>query len=125
MAFSSGCFMNSDKVPQKTAHITVDNMTRTSHAVSCEQVQWLLTADITAAPSRAKVLLNLDADTPQVESVNIDDFNGFTGVADSGAGNAKASFAGGTYTITGEARGSQRGSSSVSTTAQFKIEVGC
>lgn len=125
MASSSGCFMHSDKVPQKTAHITVNNTTRTSHAVTCEQVQWLLTADISAAPARAKVLLNLDAEQPQVESVNIDDFNGFTGVADKGAGNAKVMFARGTYTITGQAQGSQRGDSKVSTTAPFKIEVGC
>lgn len=125
MASTSGCFMHSEKVPQKTAHITVNNMTRTSHAITCDQIQWLLTANISAAPARAKVLLNLDSEKPQVESVNIDDFNGFTGVADAGAGNAKAVFAGGKYTITGEAQGSQRGDPNVSTTAPFKIEVGC
>lgn len=125
MASSSGCFLHSEKVPQKTARITVDNYTRTSHAVSCSQVQWLLTADISAAPARVTVLLKLDSEKPKAESVNIDNFEGFTGVADAGAGNATAVFAGNKYTITGEAQGSKRGDPSVSTTAPFKIEVGC
>jgi lipoprotein LpqH len=125
MAASSGCFMHSDKVPQKTAHITVDNMTRTSHAITCTQVQWWLTANISAAPAQVKVVLKLDSDKPQAESVNIDNFAGFTGVADAGAGNAKVAYAGGTYTITGEARGTKRDDPSISTTAPFRIDVGC
>jgi lipoprotein LpqH len=121
----SGCLMRSEKVPQKTARITVDNNTRTSHAVSCTQVEWLLTADITAAPARVRVVLKLDSEKPKLESVNIDNFEGFTGVADAGAGNATAVFARETYTIKGNAQGSQRDDPSVSTTAPFKIEVGC
>lgn len=125
MAVSSGCFMQTDKVAQKTAHITVNNLTRTSHAVSCDQIQWLLTANISAAPAQVKVLLKLDSEKPKVESVNIDNFEGFTGVADAGAGNATAVFARGKYTIKGEAQGSQRNDPAVSTTAPFKIEVEC
>jgi Mycobacterium 19 kDa lipoprotein antigen len=117
--------MRTEKVPQKTAHITVNNNSRTSHAVTCNQVQWLLSADISAAPARVKVALNLDSEKPKVESVNIDNFEGFTGVADVGAGDAAVVFAGGRYTITGKAEGSQRGDPSVSTTAPFRIEVGC
>lgn len=124
MASSSGC-LHSEKVPQKTAHVTVDNMTRTSHAVSCTQVQWWLTANISAAPASAKVVLKLDSEKPKVESVNIDNFDGFTGVADAGAGNATAIFSGGKYTIKGQAEGSRRGDPNISTTAPFKIEVGC
>jgi ipoprotein LpqH len=117
--------MRAEKLPQKTARINVDNTTRTSHAVSCTQVQWLLTADISTAPARVKVVLRLDSEKPKAESVNIDDFNGFTGVADAGAGNAAVAFAHDTYVITGEARGSQRNDPSVSTAAPFKIELGC
>ena len=82
VASCAGCFMRSDKVAQKTARITVDNNTRTSHAVTCNQVQWLLTANITAAPASVQVLLKLDSEKPKLESVNINNFAGFTGVAD-------------------------------------------
>ncbi|MCV7398897.1 lipoprotein LpqH [Mycobacterium fragae] len=124
-ASCAGCLMRDQKVPQKTARITVNNNTRTSHAVSCSQVQWLLTADISAAPARVQVVLKLDSEKPKLESVNINNFGGFTGVSDSGAGNGTVVFARDTYTIRGEAQGSQVGDPSVSTTAPFKIEVGC
>jgi ipoprotein LpqH len=125
VASCSGCFVRAERLPQKTARINVDNITRTSHAVSCTQVQWLLTADISAAPARVKVVLNLDSEKPKAESVNIDDFEGFTGVADAAAGNAAVVFGGNTYTITGEAQGLERNDPSVRTTAPFKIELGC
>jgi lipoprotein LpqH len=125
VASCSACLVRAEKLPQKTARITVNNITRTSHAVSCSQVQWLLTANISAAPARVHVVLKLDSEKPKAESVNIDDFEGFTGVADAGAGNATVAFADGTYTITGEAQGSEREDPSISTTAPFKIAMGC
>jgi ipoprotein LpqH len=117
--------MHDDKVAQKTARITVDNTTRTSHAVSCSQVEWLLTANISAAPATVRVLLKLDPGKPKVESINIDNFAGFSGVADSGAGEPKIRFADDTYTITGTAQGSQLNDPRISVTTPFKIEVGC
>jgi ipoprotein LpqH len=124
VASCAGCF-GSDKPTEKTARITVDNNTRTSHAITCNQVQWLLTANIAAAPANVRVVLKLDSEQPKLESVNIDNFAGFTGVADVGAGDAKAAFADGKYTITGTAEGSQLNDPRVSLTAPFKIEVGC
>ena len=124
VASCAGCF-GSGKATEKTARITVDNNTRTSHAVTCNQVQWLLTANIAAAPANVRVLLKLDSEKPKIESVNIDNFAGFTGVADAGAGDAKVAFADGTYTITGTAEGSRLNDPRVSLTAPFKIEVGC
>jgi hypothetical protein len=123
-ASCSGCSTD-DKVTQKTARITVDNTTRTSHAVSCSQVDWLLTANISAAPANVRVLLKLDPETPKVESVHFDNFAGFSGVSDSGAGEAKIRFANNTYTITGTAEGSQLNDPRISVTAPFTIEVGC
>jgi hypothetical protein len=117
--------MHEDKVAQKTARITVDNNTRTSHAVSCSQVQWLLTANINAAPASVRVLLKLDSEKPKLESVHIYDFAGFTGIADGGAGNASVVFARDNYTITGNAEGSQLNDPRVSVTTPFKIEVSC
>ena len=101
-ASCAGCFTD-NRVTQKTARITVDNNTRTSHAVTCSQVDWLLTANISAAPANVRVLLKLDPETPKVESVHFDNFAGFSGVSDSGAGEAKIRFANNTYTITGTA----------------------
>jgi ipoprotein LpqH len=124
VASCAGCF-SSQKVTQKTARITVDNKTRTSHAVTCDQVQWLLTANIAAAPANVRVMLKLDSEKPKLESVNIDNFAGFTGVADLGAGDATATFANNTYTIRGTAEGSQVNDPRISVTAPFKIEVGC
>jgi lipoprotein LpqH len=123
-ASCSGCFTN-DKVTQKSARITVDNNTRTSHAVTCSQVNWLLTANISAAPATVRVVLKLDTETPKVESVHFDNFAGFSGVSDSGLGQAKIRFANDTYTITGTAEGSQLNDPRVSVTAPFSIEVGC
>ena len=64
-------------------------------------------------------------ETPKVESVHFDNFAGFSGVSDSGAGQAKIRFANNTYTITGTAEGSQLNDPRVSVTAPFTIEVGC
>ena len=123
-ASCSGCFTD-DKATQKTARITVDNNTRTSHAVTCSQVDWMLTANISAAPANVRVLLKLDTETPKVESVHFDNFSGFSGVSDSGLGAAKIRFAKDTYTITGTAEGSKLNDPRVSVTVPFSIEVGC
>jgi hypothetical protein len=124
-ATCSGCFMHETKPAQKTARITVDNKSRTSHAVTCSQVDWLLTANISAAPANVRVLLKLDTDKPTLESVDINNFAGFTGVANTGAGDATVVFAHGNYTITGNAEGSQLNDPRISVTTPFKIEVGC
>jgi hypothetical protein len=104
MAGGLGC-SPSQTVPQKTARITVDGNTRTSHAVSCTQVEWLVSVDVGAAPGSVQAMLRLQSDNPKAESVNINNVNGFTGVADAGAGTAKATFTNGTYRITGTAQG--------------------
>ena len=123
-AACSGCFSD-NKATQKTARITVDKNTRTSHAVTCSQVDWLLTANISAAPANVRVLLKLDPETPKVESVHFDNFAGFTGVSDSGLGEAKIRFAKDRYTISGTAEGSQLNDPRISVTVPFSIEVGC
>jgi Mycobacterium 19 kDa lipoprotein antigen len=123
-ASCSGCFTE-DKAAQKTAHITVDNNSRTSHAITCSQVNWLLTANISAAPANVKVLLRLDSDKPAVESVHFDNFAGFYGVSNGGAGDAKIRVVKDVYTITGNAVGTQLNDPRVSVTKPFSVEVGC
>ena len=123
-ASCAGCFSD-NKPTEKNARITVDNNSVTSHAVSCSQVQFLLTANIKADPGNVRLLLKLDSDKPKIESVHIDNFEGFTGVADAGAGDATVAAANGRFTVTGNAEGSKINDPRVSLTAPFKIEVGC
>lgn len=125
VASSSGCFTQDDKATQKTAHITVDNTSRTSHTITCNQVNWLLTANISLAPANVTVLLRLDPEKPKVESVHFDDFAGFSGVSNAGAGDAKIRVVKNTYSITGDAVGSQLNDPKVSVTKPFTIDVGC
>ncbi|MCV7329185.1 lipoprotein LpqH [Mycobacterium cookii] len=124
-ALCSGCFMHDTKVAQKTARITVDNNTRVSHAVSCSQVDWTLIANISAAPANVRVIVKLEPEKPKLESVHFDNFAGFSGVANAGAGDTKIHFANDTYTVTGTAEGTQLNDPRVSVTQPFKIEVGC
>jgi hypothetical protein len=121
----SGCYGRAKTLPQKTARITVADNSRTSHAVSCTQVQSLLTIDIGAAPAHARVLLRLDPDQPTPQTVDINDFNGFTGVANAAAGQAEAAFTDSTYTITGSAEGPDLEHPDTRRTASFQIEAQC
>jgi hypothetical protein len=84
-----------------------------------------LTANISVAPANVQVLLRLDPDKPTVESVHFDNFAGFSGVSNSGAGEAKIRVSKDVYTITGTAQGSQLDDSHVSVTKPFTVEVGC
>lgn len=124
-AASPGCTARPEKVPQKTARITMNGNTHTSHAVSCTQLQWILTVNISAAPAHIQVVLKLDSDKPKPESVNIDNLDGFTGAADAGVGDAEAFFTGTTYTITGTAQGSNPRDPNTPLTKSFRIEAGC
>ncbi|MBV9349965.1 MAG: lipoprotein LpqH [Mycobacterium sp.] len=124
-AGASGCAAKPDKVPQPTARVTINGRTHTTHAVSCSQVEWLLTVKISAAPARVQAVLKLDSGKPKPESVHFDNIDGFNGVANAGAGNAEAVFNGGTYTITGTAQGSNLEDPSKQTTADFRISASC
>jgi ipoprotein LpqH len=124
-AVSCGCSPHADKVAQKTAQITLDGNTHTSHAVSCTQVEWLLTVDISAAPARVKMVLNLEHGKPQARSVDFDNVNGFTGVAGNDTGSVHAEFARDTYTVSGAAQGTNPNDVNHPRTADFRISAKC
>ncbi len=124
-AVSTGCSPRTDKVPQRTAHITLDDHSLTSHAVACSQVQWMLTVDIDAAPARVQMMLDLQRDKPVPESVAIDNLNNFTGVANARVGSAQAVFANNGYTVTGSAQGTNPDDVNSPRTASFRISVNC
>lgn len=123
IAGTFGC--SHQTTPQKTARVTVNGDTRTSHAVSCTQVQWLLTVKVSAAPAQVRAVLQLDPEKVKPESVNIDNFNGFTGVADIGVGKTQATFAADSYHIVGTARGSDPDSPGETSIADFTIDATC
>jgi lipoprotein LpqH len=124
-ALGCGCSPHAGKVAQKTAQITVDGNTQTSHAVSCTQVEWLLTVDISAAPARVKMVLDLEHGKPQARSVDFDNVNGFTGNAGTGEGNVHAEFSGETYTVSGAAQGTNPDNVNEPRTAEFRISAKC
>ena len=124
-ADGSGCSPRPEKLSQPTAHVTIYGNTHTTHAVSCSQVQWLLTINISAAPAHVQAVLKLDSAKPKPESIHFDNVDGFNGVANAGAGNAEAVFSGNTYTITGTAQGSNLKDPSTQTTADFRISATC
>jgi lipoprotein LpqH len=124
-AVGCGCTPHAEKVSQRTARITVDGSTRTSHAVSCTQVEWLLTVDISAAPARVKMLLDLEHGKPQPRSVDFEDVNGFTGVAGNEPGSVHADFSGETYTVSGAAQGTNPQDVNHPRTADFRITAQC
>jgi hypothetical protein len=124
-AVGCGCTAHAEKVAQPTAQITVDGSTRTSHAVSCAQVEWMLTVDISAAPARVKMLLDLEHGKPQPRSVDFHDVNGFTGVAGSEPGSVHADFTGETYTVSGAAQGTNPDDVNHPRTADFRITAKC
>lgn len=122
---SCGRSAQEEKVAQNTAQVTVDGNSRTSHALTCRQVSWLLTVNISAAPARIKMVLDLEHGKPRPESVDIDNLDGFTGVAGGGVGRAEAGFAGDTYTVTGTAQGTNQNDVNHPRTADFRISAKC
>lgn len=127
-ALLTGCSGSSQRaadVPPQTARVTVKHNAVTTHAVSCKQVQWLMTVAIGSDAAHVRAVLDLDADKPKAQSVSIDNLGGFTGVANELVGHAEASIAAGTYRITGTAQGSDPARPGDVATAPFTIEVTC
>ncbi len=123
LAGTSGCGQSGNV--QKRARVAINGNARTSHDVSCAQVQWLLTVNIGAEPAHVHAMLDLEPDTPKPQSVSFDNFDGFTGVANAATGNAEATFASDTYHITGTAQGSDPDNPGELATADFTIDVTC
>jgi ipoprotein LpqH len=125
IAGTSGCTEQEKKLPQPTARVTVNGNSRTTHAISCTQLQWTLTIDVTAGPARATAVVQLAGDKPSPTSVDIADFDGFTGTSGQGVGDVDVTFADNTYTITGHAQRTNSDNPNNPTTATFRIEAQC
>jgi ipoprotein LpqH len=124
-AATSGCAEQPTAEREDTGRITVDGTTHTTRTVACEQYQWSLIIKTTAGPGQARALLQLGGEKPIVKTVSFANFDGFNGVAGEDIGGVEASAAGGTYTITGTAEGSDPGNPGGTRTAPFEIEAPC
>lgn len=118
---AAGCADQATAKQQQPGKITVDGTTHTIDHVSCRQLQWMLLVDATAGAARAAAHLRLGAE-PTVETINITDFDGFSGVA---IDHIDLTADDGTYTITGSLDGSEPAHPDKRRTAPFRIEVPC
>ena len=125
VAGGSACTEQDTKLPQPAARVTVNGSTRTTHAVSCTQVQWMLSIAITAGRAAVKAVVRLDGDKPTPTSVDITDFDGFTGNAGPTVGNVDVNFANNTYTLTGIAEGPNPANPSTPSAAVYRIDAAC
>jgi lipoprotein LpqH len=125
-----GCTGSAEPSPirgQDASRITVGDQTLTVQSLTCSQVQWLLTIKAAAGPGRVTAMVQLDGEKPTVETVNIENFDGFSGISGEYVDgvHADVSFADGAYTITGSAQRSSSDNANLPKTAQFRIEGRC
>ena len=128
VTLTAGCGLTGSEPAErseKAGRITLADKSRNTQAVSCTQINWMLSIEATAAPGNARASLQLGGDRPIVQTVSIDNIDGLHGIVGGDAGKAEASFVDGTYTITGTAVVSNVAEPGQSTTAPFRIEAPC
>ena len=69
------------------------------------------------------MILQLSGEKPIAKTINIENFDGFNGVSGEAVGDADASFADGTYTITGTAQGANPNHPNGPRTVPFRINA--
>jgi len=84
-----------------------------------------LTIKASADTASAQAILHVDNDKPVVKTVNLDNFNGFHGVAGEGIGTVEVKFADNVYTISGDAEGTVQDHPDVPKTVHFRIQARC
>src|SRR3954463_8439617 len=86
IAGTAGCSEEAKPERALVAKITVDGKTQTAHEISCTQVEWSMTIATTSGSTRTDSFLQIGGEKPIAKTVNISNFNGFSGVAGEGAG---------------------------------------
>ena len=97
---TAGCGEEAQPEQAKDARITVGRNTLTTRELSCTQMEWSMTIDTKSGPSRTHSFLQLGGETPIAKTVDIRNFDGFSGVAGEGGGSADVSLANNAYVIT-------------------------
>ncbi len=124
---SSGCSGQADGAARQlpNAKITVDAVTQNTHDITCTQIQWWLTVKASSGPAAIQAILHTEGDRAVIKTVNLDNFDGFHGVAGEGIGHADVTFANDVYTISGDAVGVMPEHPDQSKTVKFRIEARC
>jgi hypothetical protein len=123
IAGAAGCSEESKPERARVARITVDGKTQTAHEISCTQVEFAMTIKTTSGSTRTDTFLEMGGETPVAKTVNISNFDGFSGVAGEGLGQTDVSLANGDFVIAGTAEG--YGSGGKKRSVPFRIETGC
>lgn len=129
LAVTAGCGLTGTEPAepsQRSGRITVGDKSQQTRTVSCAQIEWSLTIKATAEPGRARAFLKLGGEKPVVQTVNIENIDGLSGVAGGDLGTAEASSNGGSfYTITGTAVVSDPATPGQTKDMPFTIEAPC
>jgi lipoprotein LpqH len=125
IASVAGCSEESKPERARVAKITVDGKTQTAHEISCTQVEFALTIKTTSGSTRTDTFLEMGGETPVAKTVNISNFDGFSGVAGEGVGQTDVSLVNGDFVIAGTAEGYGSGQPGKKRSAPFRIETGC
>jgi lipoprotein LpqH len=121
----AGCSEETKPERAKVAKITVDGKTQTAHEISCTQVEFALTIKTTSGSTRTGTFLELGGEKPIAKTVNISNFEGFSGVAGEGVGQTDVSLANGDFVIAGTAEGYGPGNPGKKRSTPFRIETSC
>jgi lipoprotein LpqH len=125
IASAAGCSEDAKPERARTAKITVDGQTLTTQEISCTQVQWSLTIKTTSGSTRTDSFLQIGGEKPIAKTVNISNFDGFSGVAGEGAGQADVSLAKNDFIVSGTAEGHDMAHPAETRSAPFRIEAHC
>jgi ipoprotein LpqH len=125
IASAAGCSEETKPERALIAKITVDGKTQTTKEISCTQVEWSLTIETTSGSTRTDSFLEMGGEKPIAKTVNISNFDGFSGVASEGVGQADVSLANSNYVIAGTAEGYGPGNPGKTRSASFRIETSC
>ena len=121
----AGCSQETKPERATGAKITVDGTTQTTADISCTQVDWALTIKTTSGPSRTTSSLQIGGQQPTAQTVNIENFNGFFGVAGEGIGQTNVSMDKDDYVVSGTAEGSDKDHPGQTRPASFRIQAHC
>ncbi len=121
----AGCSEEQKPERARVAKITVDGNTQTAHEISCTQVEFALTIKTTSGTTQTDTFLEMGGEKPIARTVNISNFEGFSGVAGEGVGQTDVSLANGDFVIAGTAEGHAPGDPGKKKSAPFRIETSC
>jgi hypothetical protein len=121
----AGC-AESQTVPRKAAHLTIDGATRMTAPAACSQDQAYRTIDISDRGGKVEAVILLSGEKVTPQWVKIRNVDGFSGSFwQGGVGNARGEVARSAFTITGSAYGINSDHPDKVVTTDFKITAEC